>query len=265
MMAKRNPATKRTGLLRAANALVALALALFVVSAAWELATRRYLRGFAAAVVPLNGSSEQKVEAILTWMKSAPARVPVERSAGSVRDPLVTLTESPYFHECGTATNAFINLAAGAGIRARRLLLIGDHGGAKHVTAEVNLDGRWVVADPLFRSILRDAAGRPLTREELLDPERFRQATAELPGYDPSYTFDRTVHVRIERIPAIGGALRRMLDRMAPGWEVWGNWSLILDRSSAFWTVAALALLLLALVARSLVVRRLRRRAALPS
>lgn len=265
MKAERNPGTARSGLLRAVNVLVALALVLFVLCAAWELSTRRYLRGFAEAVVPLDGTAEQKVEAILTWMRNAPARERVERAAYDIRDPAAILRGEPYLDECGTATNAFLNLAASVGVEARRLLLIGDHGGAMHVTAEVNLDGRWVVADPLFRSILRDPAGRPLTRQQLLDPEVFRQATAAVPGYDSDYTFDRTVHVRIERIPAVGGALRGALDRIAPGWEVWGNWSLILDRSSAFWTAATLALLLLMLLARLILIRRLRRRAALPA
>lgn len=265
MMVERNPGATPSALLRTVNVLVALALVLFLVSAAWELSTRRYPRGFAEAVVPLDGTAEQKVEAILAWMKSAPARERVERAAYDIRDPAAILRGKPYLDECGTATNAFVNLAAAAGVEARRMLLIGDHGGAKHVAAEVNLDGRWVVADPLFRSILRDAAGRPLTRQELLDPEVFRQAIAAVPGYDPHYTFDRTVHVRIERIPAVGGVLRGALDRIAPGWEVWGNWSLILDRSSAFWTAATLALLVFALLARLILVRRLRRRAALPA
>jgi hypothetical protein len=254
----------RRRVLAALNALVALALILFVVGAAWEFSTRRYLRGFAEAVVPLGAPHEQQVEAILAWMAAGPAREKVERATYDIRDPVAILRGKPYLDECGTATNAFINVAAGAGIEARRLLLIGDHGEAMHVAAEVNLDGRWVVVDPLFRSILRDSEGRPVTRQDLLDQAVFRQATSEVPGYDPRYTYKRTVHVRIEKIPALGGALRGALDRVAPRWELWGNWNFILDRTSALFATTAFALLVVLLLARMLVVRRLRDRGAAP-
>jgi hypothetical protein len=48
---------------------------------------------------------------------------------------------------CGTATNAFINLADSGRLPARRILLLNSDQGAKHVDAEVLVKGRWIVLD----------------------------------------------------------------------------------------------------------------------
>jgi hypothetical protein len=90
------------------------------------------------------------------------------------------------------------------------LLLTNERHGAKHVVAEVYLDGRWVVVDPGFRALLRDGNGRLLTKEELRDAIIFRQATGGIAGYNPEYTYDRTGYIRFEKIPIVGKALRRL-------------------------------------------------------
>ena len=71
------------------------------------------------------------------------------------RDPEDTLNYSGLLHVCGSATNAFVNLADSSGLRARRLLLLSPRGTASHVVAEVSLDGRWVVVDPVFGTLLK--------------------------------------------------------------------------------------------------------------
>ena len=51
--------------------------------------------------------------------------------------------------------------------------------------------------DPSFRVVMRGADGRALTREELADPATITVATRNLPGYNPSYTFDNVLHTRL--------------------------------------------------------------------
>lgn len=216
----------------------ALALALY--GAMQEHFLRTYLRGFSDAVVPLTATPEQKVEAILSWMRSGPARrqdVPDDFMAN--RNPQDTLNYGQLMQVCGTATNAFLNLAMSSGLPARRLLLIGPDRGAKHVVAEVRLDDRWVVADPTLRVLFRDAAGRTVTRQQLQDPALLREVTRAIPAYPSDYTYDRTSHVHLSRFPIVGKLLRNALDSVFPGWEEAVNWTLPLERKSFGLTLLA--------------------------
>jgi len=45
-----------------------------VYSAGWEYSVRQYLNGFSDAIVPVPATPEQKVDAILNWMRSGPPR-----------------------------------------------------------------------------------------------------------------------------------------------------------------------------------------------
>ena len=54
-------------------ALVASLLAL-VYSAWWEHSVRDYLDGFGDAIIPANATPEQRVDAILQWMRTGPPR-----------------------------------------------------------------------------------------------------------------------------------------------------------------------------------------------
>lgn len=211
-----------------------------------EYSTREYLRGFADAVVPSSATTEQKVEAILAWMQRGPARRTTADPAGlSLRDPEETLNYQQLLQVCGTATNAFVNLAASSGLQARRLLLLSANGQTKHVVAEVFLDGRWAVADPAFHALFRDDQGLLLTRQQLRDPRVFQHAISRVPHYPPEYTYEITTHVRLAGIPIIGRPLRRVLDRVLPSWEESSEWTLLLERRSfAIAFLAALSLLL---------------------
>jgi Transglutaminase-like superfamily len=204
-----------------------------------------YLKGFSDAVVPGLASPEEQVEAILNWMAHGPTR----RAAGPVnptvdRDPADTLNYASLLKVCGSATNAFINLADSGGLVARRLLLLDSRRLTQHVVAEVLIDGRWIVVDPAFRAIPHDAAGGLLTREQLNQPSTFAEATSKIPNYDPDYTYGDTVHVRIGRVPIIGSLLRRATDRFFPQWEQWATVSLLLERESLAACFIAIALVL---------------------
>jgi len=91
----------------------------------WEYSTRWYLSGFSNAVLPYSTTPEKKVTAILTWMEQGPARQAEYYSDdGENRDPVDTLNYKELLGVCGTATNAFVNLASAGGMEVRRLLLL---------------------------------------------------------------------------------------------------------------------------------------------
>ena len=232
-----------------------LLASLFVVAytAVWEYSTRRYLKGFADAVIPESVSPEQKIQAILDWMSSPAAQLtPVFVGNPSDRDPIDTLNYQALLQVCGTATNAFINLADSAGLRARRLLLLDANGRAKHVDAEVLLDGRWIVVDPAFRVILRGPDGNTLTRDQLANPAAFAAATRNVPKYDRDYSFEDTAHVRIARARFIGAPLSKTLHFLLPTWDDSTTISLIMERESLAATIIAIAIALFLCLARIL-------------
>lgn len=217
-----------------ATNLLAVASLLFLLYAfCWEYSTRRYLAGFSDAVVPAAASPEEKVQAILDWMGSGPAR-----RAGTpdetfyLRDPVETLNYRRLLQVCGSATNAFLNLANRSGLNVRRLLLLNAHGGANHVDAEVLLQGNWVVVDPAFRRILRDSQGALLTSAQLKDASVLRGATQDLTGYRSIYSFERTAHLRLARVPFLGPLAGRMADSFWAGWDASEFVTLFLERES---------------------------------
>jgi hypothetical protein len=130
----------------------------------------------------------------------------------------------------------------------RRLLLVDSDMMTKHVVAEVFVDGRWIIVDPAFRVVLRDAHGNTLTREQLIDPVIFAQATGGIHAYDPAYSFDRTVHVRVGRIHFLGLPLRRILDRALPGWDESTAMTLLVERESFAASVASVLLVIFLLL-----------------
>jgi Transglutaminase-like superfamily len=220
---------------RTVNVLLIASLLFVGYSAAWEYTVRRYLKGFSDAVVPFGSTPEAKVEAILAWIRTGPPRpVAAHPEELSTRDPETTLNYRQLLAVCGTATNAFLNLSRSAGLDARRLLLLTPEHYAKHVVAEVFIDGRWIIVDPTFRVILRDAQGRMLTRKDLQNPAIFAQATGKLPNYAPIYDYQSFAHVRIARLPLDGFGLRRILQKIDPSWDESLDWSLLLERESFF-------------------------------
>jgi len=215
-----------------------------------EYSVRWYLDGFSDAVVPNTLPEDQKVEAILNWMRAEPSRaIATNPEALAKRDPATTLTYHQLLNVCGTATNAFLNLARSSNLRVRRLLLLSPDRNTKHVVAEVLIDERWIIVDPTYRVIMQDAQGHYLTRRDLQNPAMFSQAIGAIPNYPREYTYDQFAHVRLARLPLDGLHLRRLLDWIYPGWDEAVDWSLLLERESFFYLLltasAALFFLLL--------------------
>ena len=220
---------------RTVNGLFILALLFVGYSSVWEYSVRRYLKGFSDAIVPSSASPEEKIDSILTWIRAgAPRPSAPNLAALSNRDPEDTLNSSQLLAICGTATNAFLNLSRSAGLSSRRLLLLTPEYTAKHVVAEVLVDGRWIIVDPTYRTILRDAQGHTLTRKDLQNPVIFAQATSGIPDYLPGYNYQKFAHVRLARLPLDGLGLRYFLRRVYPSWDEDFDWSLLLERESFF-------------------------------
>lgn len=237
--------------IRVTNILLTLAIIAALGCTAWEYSTQRYVDAFSDAIVPVSGSPELKVQSILDWMAHPPARFATEIAGGPHdRDPLDTLNYKALLQVCGTATNAFLNLADTSNLSARRLLLLDSAGGTKHVDAEILVNGRWFVVDPTFRVILRGPDGRMLTQRELTNPVTFAAATRNIPNYDPSYSFERTAHIRVSGIPLIGKPTTRALDSLLPTWQDSAAISLVVERESLLAMVVAILIALTLLVFR---------------
>lgn len=219
----------------------------------WEYSTRRYLTGFSDAVVPAAASPEEKVQAILDWMAVGPGRqTGTPNGMFYLRDPLETLNYRSLLKVCGSATNAFVNLAGRSGLDVRRLLLLNAQGEANHVDAEVLLQGSWVVVDPTFRRILRNSHGAPLTSEQLKDASVLKAATQGLGGYSPKYSFEHTAHLRLARVPFLGPLAGRICDSLLPGWDASEFATLFVERDSFAALICSAVLLVFLLFMRVL-------------
>jgi transglutaminase superfamily protein len=235
------------------NVLLITAMVSLVYAGGWEISVRRYLKGFSDAVVPVAATPGQKTEAILAWMRSGPPRpLAADPSVYSSRDPEATLNYQQLLAVCGSATNAFLNLSESAGLKARRLLLLGPDRLTKHVVAEVQVGEEWTVVDPAYRLVMKDAKGRFATRKDLQDPRMLAQATSQVPNYPSEYTYESIAHVRMARLPLIGFGLRRALDTVYPGWEESLDWNLLLERKSFFILVASAAAVVCLLILRAI-------------
>lgn len=201
---------------------------------------RRYLNGYSDAIVPNFLPAEDKVEAILSWMRAEPSRgIAEDPDKLARRDPEMTLNYAQLLRECGTATNAFLNLARASDLQARRLLLLTPDHNTKHVVAEVLINQRWVIVDPGYRVIMEDAQGRLLTRKDLQNPATFEQVVSAIPNYPREYSYESFAHVRLAWLPLESLHLRKLFDSIYPGWDEAVNWSLILERQSFFYLVLA--------------------------
>jgi hypothetical protein len=107
-----------------------------------------------------------------------------------------------------------------------------------------------IVVDPGFRTILRNRAGNTLTRDQLLLPAVFLAATQNIPRYDPSYSFERTTHVRTARLGLIGTLVQKILDSLLPQWQDSVAISLLMERESLASVVAMIMIVLLLTLVR---------------
>lgn len=231
------------------NLLVAAAILATLWTGVWEYSVRQYLKGFSDAIIPEATSPQEKAQAILTWMLNGPPRLEATPAVQvSPRDPEDTLNYRQLLEVCGSATNAFLNLTRSAGVESRRLLLLTPQRTAKHVVAEVYIDGRWVIVDATYRTFMKDAHGNLLTRRDLQNPVIFREATGLIPRYIPDYSYESYAHVRLAALPLHGFHIRQILEHVFPAWDEYVDWSLLLERRSfmyLFLSVNALIFLLL--------------------
>lgn len=238
------------------NMLLVSSVLLTLFGVGWEYSTRLYLSGFSNAVLPYASSPEQKVTAILAWMQQGPARSNEYYGDDEQdRDPVDTLNYKELLTVCGTATNAFVNLAAAGGLEARRLLLLDAQGlNTNHVVAEVNLNGRWAIVDPSFHVLLRsNEDGHLLTKQELAHPEVLQDATSNIPGYDPAYNYEHTAFIHFARLPVVGGFLQSELNSIPPSWQEQINWTVLVERQSYDTIVAGIVLLCFGICLRPLI------------
>src|SRR5437899_6979704 len=111
----------------ATSALIVTTFALFVYGLAWNYSTHRYLTGFADAIIPLEGSPQEKTEALLKWFRHEPQRINGPAAETAIlrdRDPVKIVQNARLLKICGSATNAFIHVGDVAGLRTRRLVLL---------------------------------------------------------------------------------------------------------------------------------------------
>lgn len=232
------------------NLLLATALLTLAYAEVREFSVRRYLDGYSDAIVPNFLPAQEKIRAILRWMRTEPSRgIADNLNLLAQRDPEVTLNYAQLLRVCGTATNAFLNLARASDLQVRRLLLLSPDGRTKHVVAEVLVDRRWIVVDPTYHVIMKDAQGRLLTRKDLQDPAIFDQAAAAIRNYPREYNYEHFAHVRLARLP-FGLHLQRVLDEIYPDWDEAVDWSLLLERESFFYLVLAAVVTFILLFAR---------------
>ena len=250
----------------AINTLLICSIVLSLFGVAWEYSTRWYLSGFANAVLPSSASPEQKVSAILNWMSKGPSREAEYYSDDAEnRDPVDTLNFSELLNVCGTATNAFVNLASAGGLEARRLLLLDEQNkSTNHVVAEVLLDNRWIIVDPTFHLILRDSSGHFLTRGELARPDVYLDATRNIERYDTRYNYEHTAFLHLAGIPLIGSFLQSKLNSLLPAWQEDINWTVLVERQSYSTAIVGVTLLFLSLFLRRVLVWYARRSAIHP-
>jgi hypothetical protein len=235
------------------NLLLSIALVAMLYSCVREYSVRRYLDGFSDAIVPNTLTEEQRVQAILDWMRAEPSRAEsTNPDALARRDPETTLTYRQLLNVCGTATNAFLNLARSSDLRVRRLLLLSPDRKTKHVVAEVLMGERWIIVDPTYRVIMKDAEGHFLTRKDLQNPAIFAQATSAIPNYPQEYSYEKFAHIRLARLPLDGLHLRSLLDGISPGWDEAVDWSLLLERESFFYLVLSITATLFSLLVRAM-------------
>ena len=236
---------------RTCNLLLAAAILATFWTGVWEYSVRQYLRGFADAIIPEAASPQEKAQAILTWMLNGPPRLEATPAVQlSPRDPEDTLNYRQLLEVCGTATNAFLNLTRSAGVESRRLLLLTPQRTAKHVVAEVYIDGRWVIVDATYRTFMKDAHGNLLTLRDLQNPAIFREAVSLIPRYIPDYSYESYAHVRLAALPLHGLFLRQVLDRVFPAWDEYVDWGLLLERRSFMYLFLSVNLLIFLLLLR---------------
>jgi hypothetical protein len=242
---------------------LALLSALFTL---WQFALfagdNHFVDGICAAVVRPDQSSEERAMSLFRWVsrydaaaatpatapETGPARAARSRPFGLVT-PRAVAEHRDYFREnCGRKAWLLAVLARRAGLEARELRLCDASHAARHVVAEIRIDGRWSVFDPTAGLDFRRDDGQLATVADMKDPGLLAANARRVPAYDTrrwQFTYPERLH--FEKVPLIGGALRPLAARVTgrPAEELAIPWVLEEPRLVAAGSSLILALLLL--------------------
>jgi len=119
---------------------------------------------------------------------------------------------SDYRGGCGSHSRVVHAALEARGVHSRVLLILDDRGHSIHTVIEALVDGRWIVADPLFGIVYHRRDGALATREDLAaDTAFFRTQVDTIPGYDRRYDYDSVTLLNWRKLPIVLPALRSLL------------------------------------------------------
>jgi hypothetical protein len=185
----------------------------------WVLFTEdnTFLDGICSALGTRDLTPEARAVRLYRWASTYDDHIsPSEAAAAPGRFHLLTLRSivdhRAYFRaDCGSKTRLLAALAGRAGLRARELRLCDSAHITRHVVCEVRIGRRWAVFDPTIGLEFRRRDGRLATASELRDPALLAADAARAPQYRlHGWRFDHAEHLHFERLPVLGGLLRRL-------------------------------------------------------
>jgi hypothetical protein len=242
----------------------------------------RVIREQLLARLPAVATPREKIEASMRLAFDLPPHRGVDVDYG-LKHPLMKLLRPSalqvfeYGGHCAKRTRLLTVLLEAQGIPAHKLFLYNERGlellndpprAWVHVATEAQLDGRWVVIDPLFNVAFERPDGRLASAEDLKDyPEILRAGRARADERfdvweDELYTYEDVRRFPWFMIPRIGewkhNALVRLLGKPRADWITTPLW---LEQPQ--WAIVVFSIAGIALIALTFVPwrRRERRRA----
>jgi hypothetical protein len=255
---------------------VFLSLALLaVLTALWQWALfvedNTFLDGICSALGTRDLAPEARAVRLYRWASTYDDYIPPSESAASPgRFDLPTLRSivehRAYFQaDCGSKTRLLAALAGRAGLQARELRLCDSAHITRHVVCEMRIGSRWAVLDPTIGLDFRRRDGRLATAAELCDPSLFAANAGRAPRFNARiWRFDHAERLHFERLPLLGGLLRRLARHLTgrPAEEL--ALPAVLDRPRLTAAVSFALLALFAMVAAGKSARQ-RRKPVVPS
>jgi hypothetical protein len=202
---------------------ILIVIGVLLLGSLWEFALAAqdasYADGICTALglasLPPNAKAMRLFHWVSRFDDGAPPVDPTGVPHGLLSPRLIVEHPVYYREDCGSNAWFFGFLAWRAGLRARELRLCDVHHNARHVVCEVWLDGRWAVFDPTVELDFRRQDGLPATAQELHDFSLLAANAARVPAYDlRRWRFDHPERLHFEKIPLLGGGLRRLAARV---------------------------------------------------
>ncbi len=91
-----------------------------------------------------------------------------------------------------------------------------------------------------------------LTRKDLQNPEKLREATGWLADYRPECTYERCARVSLAALPFHGASTQKVLDRLFPGWDESRDGSFSSERRSFLYLFLSASSLILLVFVRAI-------------